>query len=236
MKRRQLLAVTGTVAVAGCLADSSTDTDEPDDGNESPSDEQPPEVDTTVTDATLETRELDGDRTETAVTGLVENTSDARLGLVSVAGKFYDADGQLLSSSPWDVRDLEPGQVWEPWIPYMGEGDVDHAELVVTDATAHSRTIAPNGMVLESHDMQIPTDDLAMPRVLGTVSNQSESDVGILQARLKTIADNGNLLETGIASIQNFGAGESWDFDQQIHFKNPDWKERIGGYQIVLTA
>lgn len=239
MNRRQLLGATGCLAVAGCLSDAASDDSEPDEGNESPTDEDGNEPEPTataeVTDTTLTTRETSGGRVETAVTGTVENTGDDRLGMVNVAGKFYDASDQLLSSSPWGVRDLEPGEVWEPWIAYRGDGDVDRAELTVTDATAHSRTVNPSGVTIEDESIEIPTDAHAHPRVTGTVVNNTGETIPHLQARAKIAAENDNLLETEIGEIQELGDGETWSFDIQVPFANTDWRARIGRYKTVLT-
>ncbi|QLG47892.1 FxLYD domain-containing protein [Natrinema halophilum] len=247
MNRRQLLSVMGTATVAGCVGDDMADTSGPEDssddggtsstnGTDTNPSEPEPAIDVSVSDVSLGTMTTPNGRTETAVTGLVKNTGEARLGAVTAAGKFYNADGQLLSSAIWDIRDLVPGEIWEPWIPYSGDGTVDSADLTITDSFAHGRTVSPNGMVLESHDLQIPVDDYAMPRVLGEVSNQTETSVPALLARPKLIAENGHLLETAIATVQNFGAGETWSFDTQVHFQNSDWIDRIDSYQIVLTV
>lgn len=224
MKRRQLVAVTASLAVAGCLGSASRERDKP-----------PTTVDATVTDSTLATRETASGRLETAVTGTVENTGTARLGLVNVAGAFFDAEGQLLAWSERGVCDLEPGDVWEPWIACTGEENVDRTELTVTTAVAHDRIISPDGVVLESHGLQLPAADHTMPRLLGTVVNRSDADISTLQARLKLIAANGNLLETALASVRNLGAGVMWKFDQRIHFTNPAWTDRIDDHQVVLT-
>lgn len=223
MKRRRLLAATASLAATGCLSSTSSEHDEPS-----------TTTDATVTEPTLATRETTTDQLETAVTGTVENTGDVRLDMVTVAGTFFNADGQLLGSSEWGVRDLESGETWEPWIPYTGDEDVDHAALTVTDAVDYDRIVSPDGVVLESHELQIP-DDHTMPRLLGTVVNHSDTNISTLQARLKVLAENGNLLETALASIRDVGAGVMWKFDQQIHFTNPAWKDRINGSQIILT-
>jgi len=241
MKRRQLLAVAGSTAVAGCTGDKVADSNESGAGGggevlPEPTTEREPAVDVSISSVNLETRTTASGLSETAVTGLVENTGDARLGAVTATGKFYNADGQLITSGIWDVRDLATGEVWEPWIRYTGDQDVTSVDLSVTDVFEHQRSVNPDGMVLESHDIEIPTDDLAMPYVSGTVSNQTGTGVPTLLARPKLYAENGHLLETGITTVQNFGAGETWSFDQRIHFANGSWTDRIDSYQVVLTV
>lgn len=241
MKRRELLGVIGAGVLAGCVsgevADSQPDeTNQSDENATADGEDEGLVAEATVTGSELATREAD-DRTEAAATGTIENTGDVRLGAVTAVGKFFDADGQLLSSAMWDIRDLEVGEVWEPWIPYSESAEkVAEVELSVTQATAHGWTVSPDGLVLESHDVQVPTDDHAMPRVVGEVANETETDASNVQARPKIYAENGNLLETGIKTTQQLGAGETWQFDVQVHFNNPDWKDRIGDSDVTLTV
>lgn len=237
MNRRKLLAVMGASAIAGCSNDSSAaESETASDPNGDRSGEDEAVVETTVGDTELTARETAGDDVEAAVTGTVENTGDVRLGAVTAAAKFFNADGELLSSPMWDIRDFEPGEVWEPWIPYSDDpGRVDRAELVVTDEIAYGWTISPEGLILASNEIQIPVDDYAMPRVVGEVVNEAGTSVQSIQARPKVYAENGILLETAIKSTQQVDAGESWQFDIQVHFNNESWKDRIDDYDIVLT-
>ena len=240
MKRRQLLSAIGAVGVAGCVGDETSDTDPTDNGwnqsqSQAPTQTTEPDVDVSVSDVSIETRTTAVGNEETAVTGLVENTGDARLAAVNATGKFYNADDQLLSSGVWDVRDFEPGEVWEPWISYAGDGTVAEGKLVISDTIPYSRIVNPTGIEVKSENIEIPTDDYADPRVSGTVANNSGRDVPYLQARPKVADENGHLLETAITSVNNLGAGETWSFDQAAYFANPSWRDRISRYKIVLT-
>lgn len=192
-----------------------------------------------MTEATIQnvdatTRETVNGRAEAAVTGTIENTGDTLLSLVTVSGKFYNEDDRLLTSSPWDIRDLEPGEVWEPWIPYGGDATaVERVELVITDAISYTRTAYPDGAAVVSSDVEVPVDDYAMPNVVARIENQSNRSFTYLEARTKIYAENGNLLETGIDSIQKFPSGEEWRVESQVHFRNESRKERIDDHDIV---
>jgi len=251
MNRRQVLAAAGMVAVAGCLETTSDDPergpsgrdttapsgdgDESEGGNSNTGGSADDgEVATSVWDAELATREV-GNSTELAVTGQVENTGTARLASVTATGKFYNGNDQLLTTAAWHIRDFAPGEIWEPWLAYRGDGEVDWAEIAVTQSVAYGREVSPDGLKLADSDLQIPADTYSAPRVVGEVANHSGESVAYLDARPKIYANNGSLLATGIKSVQNLGAGDTWQFDIQLSFNNVSWKDRISDYDVVLA-
>lgn len=244
MNRRQYIAALGTAvvgSVSGCQEGRGPEKDRTE--TRAPTD-TPTVVETRtaapgpgakVNQSRLTTRDTSY-RTEAAVTGAVTNTGDVRLGLLNVAGKFYDKAGNLLNSTPAGIRAIAPGETWIPWVPYPDEASKPaEGELSITSVSQLYRTPFPDGMVLENHSLQIPSDQGSYPRVVGQITNTTGAGGGFLDARAKVYTEDGRLLQTGYASVSSIGAGETWDFDIAVYLGNPSWKRRVSSHEIVIA-
>lgn len=125
MRRRALLSIVGTTALAGCggrLGGEKTRT----------------ETTATTTDSTttadgapsleLERDELvrsnEGSTNELAVvTGTVRNSSDETVPEATVTATFEDADGAALDRASASTSELSPGRSWSFELVYPGTGE-----------------------------------------------------------------------------------------------------------------
>jgi len=65
------------------------------------------------------------------VTGQAKNTGDARLSYASVDVKFYDANGNLLSTSFDGISDLDPNETWNFEVMHMDETEIASYTIAV---------------------------------------------------------------------------------------------------------
>lgn len=231
-----MLALLGSALTAGCVGDSdgtAGGTPTPVDDGTAPTDTTPapPQVD--VAGAGLVTHELAGQDQAGAVAD-VTNASDSHLGFVQVSAEFYAADGTLLESYPWDVRSLEPGETWRP---YMGAAstpeEIADVAVVVSDAMRLQRTPDPDGLAATDTELRAP--EVGHPRVLGTVENRGAETV-YADARPKLYDSQGRVLGTGIGSVQQLGSGQTWSFDVQVPLGHQDRSEQVDDYSVAVTS
>jgi len=255
MNRRQYLTTValGMAALAGCTSNqgggggSSEDTvvsTQPQSGSSSTRTEETAEPTTEtaeqpVVEAVVDStalRELPEDLPPTlAATGEVSNTGQVYLNAVSAVAKFYDADDQLLTTGTVGVRALAPGESWEPWVQYHGDREqVDSFELAITQALPFNRTVNPSGFAITNSSLEVPAES-GSPRVTGTAKRSGDGDPAAILVFPKVYADNGNVLGSGVRSLQQVAAGETIEFDIGIHLWNPEWGSRLTGHDVVLV-
>lgn len=236
MKRRSMLALLGSALTAGCVGDSDGTADgapAPADGGAEPTSTTPapPQVD--ADGAELVTHELAGQDQAGAVAD-VTNASDSHLGIVQTSAEFYAVDGTLLESYPWDVRSLEPGETWRP---YMGAAstpeEIADVAVVVSDAMRLQRTPDPAGLSVTDTELRVP--EVGHPRVLGAVENRGGETV-YADARPKLYDGQGRVLGTGIGVVQQLGSGQTWSFDVQIPLGRQGRAEQIDDHSVVVTS
>lgn len=228
LSRRRYLTLAGAALIAGCNTGETADpTPAPADTQ---TDERGPEA--TITSEQLSRVERQGWE-QIGATGSVENTGSAYLGWVQVTAEFFDG-GALLTSGSTDMRSLAPGEVWEPWVRYVDRDvAVESAELRVSRATAKSRTHDPEQLSADT-DLRIPQNAPTQTRVVGEVSNTGDA-ISYLEARPKVYAANGNVIATGIQTLQGVGAGESRTIDVVTPIVNPEWADRAADHTVVLA-
>lgn len=117
MRRRRVLAVSGTViasgALSGCLRRNAP--------IGLPSDDDEPLVE--IIENRL-VRERPGTEEEIVrLEGIAENTSDRQLTYVELEARFYDEDEELLDSTVEHLDDVTAGRRWEFAIEYPRIGE-----------------------------------------------------------------------------------------------------------------
>lgn len=127
MRRRALLAVVGSAALAGCGGRS----DDP--GTETTTDAETTTSATETTDAadpTLDVadhelvRSNEGSASELAtVVGTVRNPTDETVAEATVTATFESGDGERLDAASADVSDLSAGGSWSFELVYPASGE-----------------------------------------------------------------------------------------------------------------
>lgn len=127
MRRRALLCVVGSAALAGCggrLGDDAPTNDETD------RPETPEATTTTEPEPRLElvshelARSNEGSASELAtVVGTARNTADEPIREATVTAAFEDTDGETLDRASASVSDVSPGQSWSFEVVYPGTGE-----------------------------------------------------------------------------------------------------------------
>ncbi|WP_336001764.1 FxLYD domain-containing protein [Halorientalis halophila] len=139
MKRRALLTAAGVVltgGIAGCSEEreyepgSGDGSNGGDGGNgsepiptpEATPEDRPPAESLTILEHSVVRTEEGTDWETLSVEGRVRNDSDRQFGYAEIRVRFYNADGDLLDSMIDNVNDLDPGQVWQFSVPFLGWG------------------------------------------------------------------------------------------------------------------
>lgn len=123
MRRRALLCIVGSTALAGCGGQLDDETTEP--NTATPADA------TTTTDGSpldLASHDLVRSNEESAselatVTGTVRNPTDEPVAKATVTATFEDADGETLDRASADTTDLSAGRSWSFELVYPGTGE-----------------------------------------------------------------------------------------------------------------
>lgn len=254
-RRRVLssLALATTVPLTGCgqlVAESETTT-EPTVRTEQTADQtaEQTEQDTptttaeSVAEASVTSSNLqitEGEyRTTAAVTGAIENTGNTPLLICNAIAKFYNSEDELLNTAAGQIMALLPGEIWIPWLRYSGDGGkVEKATLEVDSTTAASTQNLYSGesaFTFEESDVQIPTDEGAMPRINAKITNETGSEVA--RARFIGIVhdEEGRLLASGTSVVNGFGAGEVWNAEAAIYLGG-DRADQISNHSVLLFS
>ena len=239
MDRRTYLATVGSVGLgvlAGCVSTTST-TAEPTD---TPTDTPTSTTEELSAEATVESSQLDtwdlGSSSRVGAVGKIRNTGGWPLLAVTVKAKFYDGAGDLLNSAATQMMGLYGDGVWEPWLTYTGDHDPESVELTVSNVQPSRQHLDGGGDVYDVTDTvaESPEDDLAYPRVSGTVEKLAETDRDRIRLIVKVADNTDTILNHATDVITGMSVGESWDFDLRIPFENTSRTERLDGYQALL--
>ena len=257
MRRRNYLA-TLTAALAGCSTSESgtpnydssaktttdgssgaTDAGSTDGGRSATETETATETATgsaTVVSQKFVSKETDIGTTK-AMTGEVKNEGDGRLSYVEVTATFENADGDVLETSMTNVLDLGPGETWEVWVEYPGDGSsAASGSIEVSDASQWTSSKKPESVELGSHELVRPDGQFSSPYVTGEAENTGEEALDYLEARVKFYAKNGNVLYSTFTNVTGLGAGQTWQFKLEFLSTNSDWESRLGEYAVALAV
>jgi len=217
MNRRQFLTVAGTALLAGCTFDSTTDdgaTFDRDGGVSATAMSTPTaESAATIADAAL----ISAGSVTAASSGTVpwaridvENTAEARHGLLTLQLRFYDESDSLLETRQGRVRTLPAETTWRYYHRFtQGVDTVDRLEASILEATPRPPRIVSDGASVVGSEMA--ADPESGVTVTGRVDVSREMDQ--LLAIALVYDDAGRLRGTLTAPGQSLPAGETWRFE-----------------------
>ena len=135
--------------------------------------------------------ELQEGEFDVAVVGEIKNTDDQRLAYVETTATFRNDAGDVLNTTMTNVAGLESGQVWQVYVPYLGEKpEVANGELSISDATAGEIPDPPDDVELLEDSLEPPTDEYSGATVTGRAENTGDSTIAYLEAAATFIAEN----------------------------------------------
>lgn len=250
----ELLATLSIAGIAGCSGEDEPDyqTTAPDQGNAdgngnattdttgTPEDDGEAESTPTsepelaLTGQSFE--KVEGDySTDAAMTGTIANQGETIAGYVEATATFYDTDGAVVDTTTTNLLDLESGETWELWAPYLGDAsDAADGELEASYKPGSTAT-QPSEVELTDHSLEEPKDEYSGPRVVGKAQNNGD-DLRYLEARAKFYAENGNVLASGIDNITELGGGDTWKFEITYSGYNSDWESRVNKHKVTLST
>lgn len=173
------------------------------------------------------------------VTGTIQNTGDVSLFALDVMAKFYNEDGQLLSTGAAQALGVNPDEEWLPRIRYSGDGEeVASAELTVQQTNEiGGRTLIQGNEVYDvlSSELQIPTGEPPFPRLSGKIEKTESTEFQRLRMIGKLYNDNNQLLTTTSDVIMGFEEGEVWDFESVALMRDRDRIEEIARHEVLMV-
>lgn len=165
-----------------------------------------------------------------AVTGTIENASDAVLGRVRNRLTFLDDGGDLVAKTSESIRFVRSGSTYQFALPFTGS-DASAAASFRLDARVWSEALGTvaDGQVSVSGDQftQFEGDGHG---VEGTVTNDSDEDLFRVLPHVN-FYDGDELLAYGSTAITNLEAGNSADW--QVAFPGES-ADAVGDYQVVV--
>lgn len=237
MHRRALLVTVGAVGLGGCLGDSgSTAAGDPADDQSIPGETASSSGTPTPLDAdellsvdrqgTVTAESEDGTRQFAAAR--VENTSAEPIDKVIVSAKWRDADGNVAATTSQWLFAVEPGDIWEAYVP--AEEDANPADVTMS-VEAEARTVAAGP--LSAGNVEMTTAEGAAV-VSGTVSNADEE--AVFPTVFATFRDDaGTIIGGATAPVSNVEAGASVAFELSLPIEGTP-RSAPTDYELVLDT
>lgn len=232
MNRRQFLTYAGVGVLAGCLDGQSAPSGAETDGSLQATSTPVLVAEARVSESTLET--VDEPRPGVVATGTVENVGDLMLYNTQITAKFYNDSTELINARRGDAAYLEPGERWEFWLRY-NDPEITEVNVQVARTVPAEATTSPKNITLKESDLEIPTANVAAPRVTGRIVNERETEANI-RIGAKVYASNGNVVGTGRDRVNYVEPDEVWRFDTPLTVQNPEWKSRIDDFELIVMA
>ena len=148
-------------------------------------------------------------RTEASIIGTIVNQGDGISGEISLTGRFYDSDGNLLDSTSTHLPYLKPGERWKCHIPYLDDGSKVASQKLDGKFKTESIQLEVDGLSVT--DTSLKKDDYGAT-VAGTIVNNLEEEADYLAAISRFWKDD-LILCGGLANITDVPAGENWSFE-----------------------
>ncbi len=255
MQRRKYLhglLVTGTLAVAGCTSDETTEEEQTEatpteEDQDTDNDEESNEV--TETDGD-ETEEDEADEEETngngrpdmvnhgheivenpennpsiAVDYEVENAGDGDAYFLETVVDWYDDEGEYIDTDSETIWLLRGGETWRAQIPaYSLSGEEDRIEDYEISGSFDEQGLSepPEGVEATESELLVGEDSA---EVRGTVVNNSESTVEFLDVIPRVFDADGNHLQDTYDNVENFEPGDEVSINLSLFAMNSRYQE-----------
>lgn len=157
---------------------------------------------------------------------VVENRYAERpLYAVSLFTQFFDAEGTLLDFAETSTPSLEPGERFDGFVPFVGDGVAGYA----VEATHTSRPVA----VSSPDAVDVVADSRDGDTVAVTIRNASGGLVPYVSLEVTFYGENGSVLGTQARNVANLDEGEERDFDVVFASTAVDRADRIADYAVA---
>lgn len=220
MRRRDYLGLTGVAlaGLAGC-AEESDEIDDPQDEDDSGSDDTPTE-EPTPTEPSGEPNVQFGDSelviddsgvtTDAYAEVIVENVGDGPTGQVTVAVEWYDADGNYLDDNAGQLPSLDAGETWVAQVsaPTSDPENIDSIE--VSGEFKNSPPVGPEGMKVAESELEIAEFESI---ITGVAENRRDDEIGYVEAHGKIYDDQGRVIGGAWTNETDIPAGTDWAFE-----------------------
>lgn len=158
----------------------------------------------------------------------IVNTGDSVSGELTVEGRFYDGDDNLLGSTTATLPYLNPGETWVSHVPYLDDGEAVKGHEVDGEYGREPPRLEIDGLTVSDTSL---SKDSVSAAVSGTIENELEDDANYLGARARFWQDD-VILGGGLDNITDVPAGEDWSFEATYMGYGERWKD-ANDYDVI---
>lgn len=178
------------------------------------------EMDISIEESKLEKEETSY-RTNAYILATIVNNGDGISGELTVKGRFYDGDDNLLDSTTGSLPYLKPGETWVARIPYLDDGEQVKSHKFDGEYGREPPRMDVEGLSITDASLNKGSHDAT---VTGTIENQLEEDIDYLGAVARFWKDD-TILAGGLDNISDVPAGENWSFEASYMGYGERWED-----------
>lgn len=175
----------------------------------------------------LQKRETSYD-TEAYVLATIVNNGNQISGELSVKGRFYDEDDNLLDSTTESLPYLKPGETWSCYIKYLDDGEAVKSHKIDGEYDTEAPRMEIDGLNVTDTSMNKGSYDAT---ITGTIENELEEDADYLAAVARFWKDD-VILASGLDNITDVPAGENWSFEASYMGYGERWEDATD-YDVI---
>lgn len=184
-------------------------------------------IDVSIQSSELQKTETSYD-TKAYVLATIVNEGNAISGELSVKGRFYDSDDNLLDSTTGSLPYLKPGETWSCYLPYLDDGEAVESHKIDGEYDTEAPRMEVDGLTVTDASMNKGSYDAS---VTGTIENELEEDADYLAAVARFWKDD-VILANGLDNITDVPAGENWSFEATYMGYGERWKDATD-YDVI---
>lgn len=184
-------------------------------------------ADVSIEGSKLEKKETTYD-TRAYILATITNEGDGISGELSVKGRFYDADDNLLDSTTGSLPYLKPGETWTSYLPYLDDGTKVKSHKIDGEYGTEAPRLEVEGLSVTNTKL---TEGSVSANVTGTIENDLEEKADYLGAIARFWRDD-VIVSGGLDNITDVPAGENWSFEAGYMGYGDRWKE-ANDYDVI---
>lgn len=159
--------------------------------------------------------------TDAYILGTIANKGDGISGALTVKGRFYDKDDNLLDSTTGTLPYLKPGEKWVAHIPFLDDGEKVKSHKFDGEYEREPPRLEIEGLSVTDTSLNKGSYGA---KIAGTIKNSLEEDADYLGARARFWKDD-VILAGGLDNITDVPAGENWSFEASYSGYGERWKD-----------
>lgn len=181
---------------------------------------QSSKADVQIKSSKLKTKETSY-RTEAYILGTIVNKGKGTSGELTVKGRFYDKDDNLLDSTTGSLHYLKPGETWQCYIPYFDDGEKVESHKIDGEVSTNAPKMSVSD--LKVTDTKLNKSDFGAS-ITGTIENDLDEKADYLAALGRFWKDD-VIISGGLDNITDVPAGENWSFEANYMGYGDRWKD-----------